>query len=267
MVLVERVHQSLDEQVIAERLNAISDWYYLYQHERVGVFRAVVALQERLHRGDFQFGRSPIVLTLRHFDAREVLYYTRHDRRAAYTRLFGYGHTPLSPQPNAAFRDLFYRFNQLVVGYHHTHPISPATIRQAALALRNNLFQASYGQIHVLRLELLQLLEVALRLCDSQAIQQGLNVDTRWDVIALSAGGNLPLNPEARLQMALAGRTILRWFAQQGVLQQTGQAFEADVDRLAPHAQTWLTASETARATRRGSQLPRLQLSAPFSSE
>jgi hypothetical protein len=263
MMLVERAHQSFDEQVITERLNAVSDWYYLYHYERMGVFRAVFALQERFAAGHLQLSRSPAALSLQHFDSREVVYYTRHDRRAAYARLFGYGNVPLNPHPNLPFRDLFYRFNQLVFDSQYNNQTCLAAVRQAALDLRNNLYEVSYGQIHVLRLELIELLDVALRICDSPAIQRDLNADTRWAVIEQSVGERQSPYTLPHHQMALAGRVLLRWLARPQALQQTGQVFADEVHLLATHAQAWLSASDAIRGVRRGIHLPQRQLISP----
>ena len=81
-----------DETVTSERIVAVGDLYYIYQHEQIGVFRVVQKLQE-LFRG----GRRPPVrrrrapIGLYQFDRREVLRYTQRDRLAAYRRVLGYG--------------------------------------------------------------------------------------------------------------------------------------------------------------------------------
>src|SRR5262245_57676232 len=43
--------QPYDETVISERIVAVGDLYYLYQHERIGIFRAVQKLQELFRAG------------------------------------------------------------------------------------------------------------------------------------------------------------------------------------------------------------------------
>ena len=40
-----------DDQVNRERISAIADLYYIYQHERLGVFRAVLKLQDLFRSG------------------------------------------------------------------------------------------------------------------------------------------------------------------------------------------------------------------------
>ena len=40
-----------DENLRSERIHAIADLYYLYQHERIGIFRIVKKLQELFQAG------------------------------------------------------------------------------------------------------------------------------------------------------------------------------------------------------------------------
>ena len=66
-----------DETVTSERIVAVGDLYYIYQHEQIGVFRVVQKLQElfRGRRGaPVRRRRAPIALY--QFDRREVLRYT-----------------------------------------------------------------------------------------------------------------------------------------------------------------------------------------------
>src|SRR5438132_7018514 len=44
-----------DETVTSERIVAVGDLYYIYQHERIGVFRAVQKLQELFRAGTVRF--------------------------------------------------------------------------------------------------------------------------------------------------------------------------------------------------------------------
>ena len=80
-----------DETVSSERLNAMGDLYYIYQHEKIGVFRAVRKLQELFRAGAVYLSSGSGAYALYQFDRREVLRYTGRDRLAAYRRAFGYG--------------------------------------------------------------------------------------------------------------------------------------------------------------------------------
>ena len=79
-----------DETVSSERLIAMGDLYYIYQHERIGVFRAVQKLQEVFRAGAVYLSSGSGAYALYQFDRREVLRYTGREQ-AAYRRAFGYG--------------------------------------------------------------------------------------------------------------------------------------------------------------------------------
>src|ERR1700691_2493165 len=80
-----------DETITSERIVAVGDMYYLWQHEKIGVFRAVKKLQELFRAGSVRLSGGPGAYALYQFDRREVLRYTQRDRLAAYKRIFGYG--------------------------------------------------------------------------------------------------------------------------------------------------------------------------------
>jgi hypothetical protein len=222
----------------------------------MGVFRAAQKLQAFFKAGAFSLGEGPLAFVVEHFDPRETLYYTRNDRKSAYHRVFGYGRG-LDLQANFAFHDGFTHFVHLIANYERQ---SLAAVRQHGLELRDNLFLASYGQIHVLRIELLELLEVALRAFDSLPVQQALGVDTRWAVIHAALVEEWKPGAPARQPMAAAGRVILGWLAQPGVLSQTGEPFEAAVRSLMPYAREWLKGAEALRIARCQGQVPLLRL-------
>src|SRR5215216_6818239 len=48
-----------DETVTSERILAMADLYYIYQHERIGVFRAVQKLQELFRAGTIRLSSGP----------------------------------------------------------------------------------------------------------------------------------------------------------------------------------------------------------------
>src|SRR5437016_75977 len=97
-----------DETVASERIIAIGDLYYIYQHEKIGVFRVVQKLQELFKAGAVYLSSGKGAYQLYQYDRREVLRYTYRDRLAAYSRAFGYSnyHVPTGSRPNAAFHGL-----------------------------------------------------------------------------------------------------------------------------------------------------------------
>ncbi len=107
-----------DETVTSERVVAVGDLYYIYQHERIGVFRVVQKLQELFEGGAVRLSGGEGAYGLYQFDRREVLRYTRRDRLAAYRRVLGYGRGLGAGQsrPNTDFHMLFSHFvNQVTL--------------------------------------------------------------------------------------------------------------------------------------------------------
>ena len=84
-----------DETITAERIMAVGDMYYLWQHEKIGVFRVVKKLQELFKAGTVRLSGGPGAFALYQFDRRDVLRYTQNDRLSAYKRIFGYGGAPV----------------------------------------------------------------------------------------------------------------------------------------------------------------------------
>src|SRR5215467_7553385 len=68
-----------DETVTSERVIAVGDLYYIYQHERIGVFRVMQKLQELFRAGAVRLSAGPGAFALYQFDRREVLRYTQRD--------------------------------------------------------------------------------------------------------------------------------------------------------------------------------------------
>src|SRR5437899_13064976 len=86
-----------NETITSERIIAVGDVYYIYQHEKIGVFRVVQKLQELFRAGSVRLSGGEGAFALYQFDRREVLRYPARDRLAAYRRIFNYGGTPVRP--------------------------------------------------------------------------------------------------------------------------------------------------------------------------
>ncbi len=95
-----------DEQITSERIVAVGDLYYIYQHEKIGVFRVIRKLKELFHAGAVRLSSGDGAFRLYQFDRRDVLRYTRNDRLMAYRRAFGYGNAPV-PQGTTPVKNLF----------------------------------------------------------------------------------------------------------------------------------------------------------------
>jgi len=252
-----------DETVSSERLVAMGDLYYIYQHEKIGVFRATQKLQELFRAGAVYLSSGSGAYALYQFDRREVLRYTLRDRLAAYRRAFGYGRSPVpvGSRANTDFHGLFSHFANQVALFWRDKRISDvmreraydpsfgsiAVVRRAGLDLRNNLKFTSYGHVNMLRVEVMQLLDEAYRILGSDDIKRIFGADTAWDVIEIILaqyfGERLVTSP--RQGMAIAGRELLRWLAQPHVLQTQRTKFETLLLEIAENAEEWLTSAQS----------------------
>jgi hypothetical protein len=251
-----------DETVTSERLIAVGDLYYIYQHEKIGVFRVVQKLQELFRAGAVRLSADTGAYALYQFDRREVLRYTRRDRLAAYRRTLGYGSTPVptGSRANTDFHNMFTHFINQVTLFWRDKRISDvireraydpsfgsiAIVRRAGLDLRNNLKFTSFGHLNVLRVEVMQLLDEAFRILNADDVKRLFGADNAWDVIeeVLIRYFNERLVTSPRQRMAVAGREIMRWLAQPHVLQTQRAQFEALLLEIAEYAEEWLTSAQ-----------------------
>ena len=251
-----------DETVTSERIIAVGDLYYIFQHEKIGVFRVVQKLQELFRAGAVRLSGGPGAFGLYQFDRREVLRYTRKDRLSAYRRVLGYGSAPVpaGSRANTDYHALFGHFVNQVALYWRDKRISDvireraydpsfgsiAIVRRAGLDLRNNLKFTSFGHLNVLRVEVMQLLEEAFRILDAEDIKRLFGADNGWDVVeeVLIRYFNERLVTSPRQRMAVAGREVLRWLAQPHVLQTQRAQFEALLLEIAEYAEEWLTSAQ-----------------------
>jgi len=252
-----------DETVTSERIQAMGDLYYIYQHERIGVFRAMRKLQELFRAGTVRLSSGPGAYGLYQFDRRQVLRFTCRDRLASYCRAFGYCIAPAPPgaRPNTRFHELFSLFIREVTIYWRDKRVSEvireraydpsfgsiATVRRAGLDLRNDLKFASYGNLNVLRVEVMQLLDEAFRILNADDVKRLFGADSAWDVIEeiLTHYFNEKLETSPRQRMAVTGRDVLRWLAQPHILQATRAQFEALLQQIAEPAEEWLMSAES----------------------
>jgi hypothetical protein len=251
-----------DETVTSERIVAVGDLYYIYQHERIGVFRVIQKLQELFRAGAVRLSSGPGAFGLYQFDRREVLRYTQRDRQSAYRRVLGYGSAavPVGSRVNTEYHNLFAHFINQVTLYWRDKRISDvireraydpsfgsiAIVRRAGLDLRNNLKFTSFGHLNVMRVEVMQLLDEAFRILDTEDIKRLFGADNAWDVVeeVLIRYFNERLVTSPRQRMAVAGREVLRWLAQPHVLQTQRAQFEALLLEIAEYAEEWLTSAQ-----------------------
>lgn len=261
--------EDYDEKVSSERILAIADLYYLYQHEKLGVFKAVQKLRELFNAGAVRLSGGDGAYALYRFDRRRVLRYTQKDRLQAYRRSLGYGTIPLmrGAKMNKQFHGLLSQFVNTVAQYWRDKRISDvirdrafdpsfgsvSTVRRAGLDLRNNLKWASYGHISVLRIEVLQLLDEAFRILGADDVKRLFGADNAWDVAEeiMLRYFKEDVNASQRHRMAVAGRNILRWLAIEHILKGSQSQFEALLQEIANDTEEWLTSAETLGITSR----------------
>lgn len=256
--------ESFDETVTSERILAVGDLYFLYQHEKLGVFRTIFRLRDLFKAGTVRLSDGPGAFGLYQFDRKQTLRFTSKDRLQAYRRVFGYTRSapPPGSKPNREFHRLFVNFNQQVAQFYRDKRVSEvirpqanagtfgsvAVVRRAGLDLRNNVKGAAYGHVNVLRVEALQLLDEAFRILRADDIRRIFGADTAWDVIEEVSRrylGQPQINASQRSRIAAAGRDVLRWLAQGYILNANRTQFEALLVEIADSAEEWLTSAET----------------------
>jgi hypothetical protein len=252
-----------DETVDRDRITAMADLYYIYQHEKLGVFRALQKLQQLFEAGAVRLSSGDGAYRLYQFDRRGVLRFTKRDRLAAYCRAFGYcaAPPPAGSRPNREFHHLFSHFIGEVAIFWRDKRISEvmrdrandptfgsiATVRRAGLDLRNNLKFVSYGHLNVLRVEVMQLLDEAFRILGAADIRNLFGATNAWDVIEeiLTRYFGQHVETSARQRLAVAGREILQWLAQPPILQTSRVQFEGLLLQIAEYCEEWLTSAES----------------------
>jgi hypothetical protein len=253
-----------DETVTSERIIAVGDLYYLYNFEKIGVFHALLKLQDMFKSGSVRLSGGEGAFRLYQFDRRQVLRYTYRDRQQAYQRVFGY--TKSAPFPgadsNREYHRLLVNFMSQVARYFRDKRISEvirpqsdrgtfgsvAVVRRAGLDLRDNLKHASYGHVNVLRVEVMQLLEEAFDILEAEDVRRLFGADTAWDVVEEILHRYLhrpEIHASARSRMATAGRDVLRWLAQPHILNNSRIEFEVMLNDIADEAEEWLTSAES----------------------
>jgi hypothetical protein len=254
-----------DEHVVSGRLFAIGDLYYCYQHERLGLFRAVQKLQELFRAGTLRLTDGPGALGLYRFDVKSVLRYTRDQRMQAYRRVFGY--TSFAPPPGARANGPFHglldgfatklaqlfrdrRIAEVVRGPAATVDAtfgSVAATRRAGLDLRANLKHAAYGDVNVLTVELMQLLRQSFEILGAADVRSQFGSDNAWDTLeeVLKRYLNEESVASQRSRMGVAGRDIIRWLAEPFVLTTSRTGFEALALNISEAAEEWLTSAQS----------------------
>lgn len=257
-----------DDTVASDRILACADLYYIYMHERLGVFRVMHKLQELFRAGTLRISSGEGAYGLYRFDKRNILRYHQRDRMRAYRRVFGYTTVDPGPsaRPNAQFHGLFVHFIQEIAKFWRDKRISEvireratdpsfaakAVVRTAGLQCRNNINNNSYGYVNVLRVETSQALAEAFKVLESEDVRAQFGANNPWELIELVLWQYFheTVHASTMNRMAIAGREILRWLAQPYILQKNRTDFEALLFRIAEYAEEWISSEEGMRMSR-----------------
>ena len=258
-----------DDNVASEQITAIGDLYYIYQHEKIGVFRVMRKLKELFNAGAVRLSDGQGAFKLYQFDRRDVLRYTLNERLSAYRRAFGYGNATVMPnaRPNGDFHALLAHFVNQVAIFWRDKRISDvirekafdpsfgsiAIVRRAGLDLRNNLKFTSFGHINVMRVEVMQLLDEAFQILAADDVKRLFGVGSAWDVVeeVLVRYFNERLVTSPRQRMAVAGREVLRWLGQPHIMKMQRVPFESLLLQIAEYSEEWLTSAQSLGVARR----------------
>jgi len=254
-----------DDTVTSDRILSTADLYYICVHERLGVFRVINKLQELFKAGTLRISDGEGAYGLYRFDKHNILRYHQRDRMRAYSRVFGYTKTNPGPgaRPNPQFHGLFTHFIGEVAKYWRDKRISEvirekandpsfgsvAIVRRAGLDVRNNMKNASYGYINVLRVVTSQALAEAFKVLNSPDLKAQFGADNAWDMIELVLWQYFHESVHASTmnRMAVTGRDIIRWLAEPFVLQRNRTDFETLLYRIAEASEEWISSEEGMR--------------------
>jgi hypothetical protein len=257
-----------DDTVTSDRILSTGDLYYIFMNERTGIFRVMAKLQELFRAGTLRISNGPGAYGLYRFDKHGILRYRQRDRLRAYRRVFGYTRSDPGPnaRPNPEFHGLFTHFIgetakfwrdkriAEVIRERATDPTfgSIAIVRRAALDLRNNIKNSSYGYINVLRVETSQALAEAFKVLESDDLKAQFGASNAWDMIELVLWQYFheSVNASTMNRMAVSGREIIRWLAEPYVLTVNRPDFEALLYRIAEYSEEWISSEEGMRLSR-----------------
>ena len=252
-----------DESVMPSQLHASAELYYIYQHERMKVFKVGDVLRQLFQNGRMRIQRGPGARGLYILEKWRPLRYSLRDRMIAYRRVFNYGTapSPAGAMVNQAFHRQLVAFMSATARYFRDLTVGEvirgsqdiddrpfgnlATIQRLGTDLRFALDRSSYGNILALTQETGHYLKTLLDLFDEPDIKKSFDANTKWDVIEIVSnrhlGGMAELSQRAK--MAESGRRILQWIADQE-FETTADplVFRAEARPFGSHAEAWIAA-------------------------
>ena len=252
-----------DDSVIPSQLHAAAELYYIYQHERMKLFKVADVLRQLFQLGRMRIQRGPGARGIYILEKWKPLRYTLRDRMIAYRRVFNYGTgpAPAGAVVNKNFHRQLVGFMTAMAQYFRDMTVSEvirgsqdiahrpygniASIQRLGIDLRYAVDRSSYGNILALTHETGHYLKTILDLLDAPDIKKSFDANTKWDVVEIVSNRHLGGASELsqRSKMAESGRRILQWIADND--------FETAIDPLVyssearpfgPHAEAWIAA-------------------------
>lgn len=260
------VQPDFDDSVIPSQLHAAAELYYIYQHERMKVFKVVNVLSKLFRLGKMRIQRGPGARALYLVEKWKPLRYNGRDRMIAYRRAFNYGTSkaPAGAVVNVNFHGQLVSFMVAVAQYFRDLNVSEvirggpmlnqrpfgsaATVQRLAIDLRYALDRSTYGNIFALTMEVGHYLRSILSLLDAPDIKKAFDANTKWNVIEAVSNRYLggTSEPSQRAKMAESGRRILQFVASNNFDTAVDPAiFQAQLRPIGPHAEAWLAAYRT----------------------
>ena len=256
------IEPDFDESVVPTQLHSAAELYYIYQHERMKVFKVAAVLLRLFHDGRMRIQRGPGARALYLIEKHLPLRYKMRDRMIAYRRAFHYGAVS-APSQAVCYRNFhrqFVAFNSALAQYFRDLLVgevirgghlldqrpfgSQATIERLGTDLRWQLDRATYGNIVSLTIETSNYLKTVLDALETPDIKKAFDANTKWDVIEIVSqrhlGGAAALSQ--RTKMAEAGRQMLLYIADNPFRTMDHTLFQAEAQPLGRVAETWIAA-------------------------
>jgi hypothetical protein len=263
-----------DDAVVPSQLHAASQLYFIYQHERMGVFRVAEVLRRLYRDGRMRIQRGPGARGLYLLEKWQPLRYGTQDRLIAYMRTFNYGK---APRPAGAIINVNFHYQLVALmsalaQYYRDLTIGEvirgsqdieqrpygtiATIQRLGTDLRYALDRASYGNIVALAHESGLYLKQLLDLFEAPDIMKSFDANNKWDVIEQVLnrffGGARELSQRAK--MAESGRRVLLWVAGNDFDTSADPGkFQEEAHSAGANAEAWIAAY---RMTDEGRRFP-----------
>jgi hypothetical protein len=260
------IQADFDDAVVPSQLHAAAELYFIYQSERMHVFKVIDILLKLFHAGTMKIQRGPGARGLYLLEKWRPLRYKLRDRMAAYRRAFGYGNAvlPADALVNRRFHRLLVGFMVAVAQYFRDLMIgevirggqlidqrpfgSVATVQRIGLDLRYALDRCTYGNIFSLAMETGHYLRTVLKLLDSPDLKKAWDASSSWDVVEAVSnrylGGAADLSQRAK--MAESGRRILQFVADNDFNTAIDPIlFQSVIRPMGAHAEAWIAAYRT----------------------